>query len=121
MRFFEFLQNFIGLMDDLLRHSGHFRYMDAETMFAATCRQFSKEKYVVLQFLDGDIEIFDTLKGFTHLVQLVIVGSEQGFGTRWVFMQVFRDRPGYRYAVIGAGTAPDSVSYTHLRAHETDS
>ena len=76
-------------------------------MLASSRYQLTQEYHLIPYFLDRYVIILDPLKGTLHLVQLVVMGSEQRLRLRIrVLMNIFHDRPSDRYAIVGTGTPP---------------
>ena len=76
-------------------------------MLASSRYQLTQEYHLIPYFLDRYVIVLDPLKGTLHLVQLVVMGSEQRLRLRIrVLMNIFHDRPSDRYAIVGTGTPP---------------
>ena len=88
--------------------------MDTEAVFRSAAHQFAQEDDLAVHFAHGDIVIADALEGLLHLVELVIMGSEERFGMAFILMDILDNRPCDGDAVIGTGTSSEFV-----KEHET--
>ena len=63
-------------------------------MLAAACFQLSQKQNLIVDFLDGNMVVFDSRKLRSHVVEFVIMGGKQHLGTvTRMFVQVLGNRP----------------------------
>ena len=84
--------------------------MDTEGVFASSTFQLTEENHFIVHFLHRHIVVLDTLEGFLHLVQFMIMGGKQGACFRFrMFVDILYDGPGNRNTVISRRTAPQLI------------
>ena len=77
---FEAFENGLGAIDDRRGQPGEAGDLDAVGAIGGAFDYLADEDDIVVPLLDGDGKVFQALKGFGQLRQLVIVGGEEGAG-----------------------------------------
>ena len=115
----QLLQDDIGTLHDAAWHTGNLRHMDTEGVLTASRLQLAQEDNLAIHLLHAHIEILDARKVLLHLVELMIVGSEEGASLRLlVLMQILHDGPGDADTIIGRCTTPQLIEeYQGARRH----
>ena len=104
------LQNLFGAFHDGGRHAGEACHVDAEGVLRTTALQFAQEDHLAVHLTHGHVPVLDARKVFLHLVEFVVVRSEERAGMRLrIFVDVLHDGPGDGYAVVSRRAAPQFV------------
>ncbi|MPM75787.1 hypothetical protein SDC9_122781 [bioreactor metagenome] len=84
--------------------------MNTKTVFTPSRHEFSQENDFVVNLLYSNIVVFDSLKRFFHLIQLVVVGGKKSLGfCPGVLMNIFHDRPRNRNPIVGTCTSAQFI------------
>ena len=104
------VQDVLGTLDDALGHAGHAGDVDAEGVLAAALDELAQEDDLLVDLAHGDVVVAHAGQRAGHVVELVVVGGEEGAGmAAGVLVDVLDDGPGDGDAVVGAGAAAELV------------
>ena len=112
---FEHVQGLLRAVHYLARHAGHSGHVDTETVRHPSRLELAQEQHVVPLFLDGDVVILDARELLLHVVELVVMGGEQGLGPLPGLMDILHQGAGDAHAVVSGGAAAYLVEQ-HQRA-----
>ena len=76
---FQFVEDFLGAVDNGFRQTGQFTDVDAVAFIDAAGQDLAQENHFALLFFDGDVIIFHTRQIIGQGNHFMIVGSEEGF------------------------------------------
>ena len=111
---FQGLQSPFGAFQHLCRHTGHTGHVDTEAVGHSSPLELAQEQYVVPLFLYGNMPVMHAREAVFHVVELVVMGSEESLGAMPFFVYILYEGAGYGHAVVGGCTAADLV-HQHQR------
>ena len=93
--------------------------MDAEAVLRASAGEFAQKHHLAVDFAHAHIVVGDAAVLRLHVVELVVVGGEEGLGVQSaVLVDVLHDGPGDGDAVVGACASAQLVEeYERAFAH----
>ena len=84
--------------------------MDAEAVGRAPLLELAQEEHLAVVLAHGHVVVDHAGEGLLHLVELVVVGGEEGAGSAGaVLVDVLDDGPGDGDAVVGGGASAELV------------
>ena len=83
--------------------------MNTKTMHTTTCSQLTKKNNFITHLFIGYMKIFNPVQFIFQFIQLVVMGSKQGFGLCIAVMQMLHNTPGNTNTIVSRSATANFI------------